>query len=133
HLARPRVTVVADDETRGLPSSGGRALQWSHLAPYWDAAPPPLPSLRPRQPVVICWTGGTTGRPKGAVFDHENLAAVAAATGVLSAPFDRRLSPIPFAHVGTMTRVWDEIGKVITTVIAPVRWTAGEALRLIES
>ncbi|MBV9041085.1 MAG: long-chain fatty acid--CoA ligase, partial [Acidimicrobiia bacterium] len=45
---------------------------------------------------------------------------------------DRRLSPIPFAHVGTMTRSWDEIGKVITTVITPTPWDAGENLRLIE-
>ena len=26
-------------------------------------------------------------------------------------PGDRRLSPLPFAHVGSMTRVWDEIGQ----------------------
>src|SRR5439155_2055587 len=113
--------------------TSGVLLRWSDLAPYWAAPPPSLPSLRPRQPVLICWTGGTTGRPKGAVFDHENLAAVAAATGVLSAPFDRRLSPIPFAHVGTMTRAWDEISNVITTVITPPRWTAEDALRLVET
>jgi len=131
-LTRPRVTVVADEE-RALPPTSGVVRRWSDLAPYWDAPAPRLPALRPRQPVVICWTGGTTGRPKGAVFDHDNLAAVAAATGVLSAPFDRRLSPVPFAHVGTMTRAWDEISRVIATVITPVPWTAGEALRLIES
>src|SRR5437764_4315154 len=34
HLARPRVTVVADDGERALPPSAGRALQWSRLAPY---------------------------------------------------------------------------------------------------
>ena len=130
-LARPRLTVV-DCEGRDLPLPAGRVIAWSQLAGFWDAPPPPLPSLHPRRPVVICWTGGTTGRPKGAVFDHESLAAVASMTGVLSAPFDRRLSPIPFPHVGTMTRAWDEIAKVITTVITPAPWTASEALRLIE-
>ena len=30
-----------------------------------------------RDPVAVVWTSGTTGKPKGAVFDHANLAAVA--------------------------------------------------------
>ena len=121
---KPRLTIVGDDDDRGLP--------WLELRAAWDADAPPLPTIDASHPTLICWTGGTTGRPRGAVFDHENLKAVAAATGVLSAPFDRRLSPIPFAHVGTMTRAWDEIDKVITTVITPTPWDAGESLRLIE-
>lgn len=120
----PRLTIVGDGDDRGL--------AWLELRDAWDADAPPLPAIDASQPTLICWTGGTTGRPRGAVFDHENLKAVAAATGVLSARFDRRLSPIPFAHVGTMTRAWDEIGKVITTVITPTPWDAGENLRLIE-
>ena len=58
----------------------------------------------PGDPVAIVWTSGSTGVPKGAVFDHANLRAVAAGTDVLSHPGDRRLSPLPFAHVGYMTR-----------------------------
>lgn len=131
-VAAPRVTVTPDDGSRALPPTAGTLVPWSRLAPFTGAEPPPLPNLSPDQPVVICWTGGTTGRPKGVWFDHDNLAAVAVATGALSQPFDRRLSPVPFAHVGTMTRPWDEISRVITTVITPVRWTADEALRLIE-
>ena len=66
-------------------------------------------------PVAVVWTSGTTGMPKGAVFDHANLAAVAAGIDVLSEPGDRRLSPLPFAHVGYMTRAWDEIAHGVTT------------------
>jgi acyl-CoA synthetase (AMP-forming)/AMP-acid ligase II len=132
-VAAPRVTIVPDDSTRVLPPTAGTPVPWSRLAPYLDADAPALPNLSPDQPVVICWTGGTTGRPKGVWFDHDNLAAVAVATGVLSEPFDRRLSPVPFAHVATMTRPWDEISHVITNVITPVQWSAAEALRLIES
>ena len=69
------------------------------------------PSSTPRDPVAVVWTSGTTGRPKGALFDHANLAAVARGTDVLSQPGDRRLSPLPFAHVGYMTRAWDEIAQ----------------------
>jgi len=82
--------------------------------------------------VAVVWTGGSTGIPKGALFDHRNLEAVAAGTDVLSSPRDRRLSPLPFAHVGYMTRPWDEISSRIATVITPTPWRAGDAIRLIE-
>ena len=59
-LARPRLTVVGDDDARELPPTAGRVLRWSQLAGFWDAPPPALPVLRARLPVVICWTGGTT-------------------------------------------------------------------------
>ena len=91
------------------------------------------PSLEAHDPVAIVWTSGTTGQPKGAVFDHANLEAMARGAGVLSRPGDRRLSPLPFAHVGYMTRMWDELVHVITTVIVPSPWRAADALRLIES
>jgi acyl-CoA synthetase (AMP-forming)/AMP-acid ligase II len=82
--------------------------------------------------VAIVWTSGTTGEPKGAVFGHANLEAVARGAGDLSRPGDRRLSPLPFAHVGFMTKPWDELVNVITTVIVPSPWRAADAVRLIE-
>jgi acyl-CoA synthetase (AMP-forming)/AMP-acid ligase II len=87
--------------------------------------------LRASDPVAVVWTSGTTGQPKGAVFDHANLAAVARGTDVLSSPGDRRLSPVPFAHVGYMTRPWDEIGNVVTTIITPTPWRADDAVRVM--
>ena len=81
--------------------------------------------------MAVVWTSGTTGLPKGAVFDHAGLAAVADGTDVLSEPGDRRLSPLPFAHVGSMTRLWDEIVNGITTVITPTPWRAGDAIRIM--
>jgi acyl-CoA synthetase (AMP-forming)/AMP-acid ligase II len=127
------VTIIDDPGGRPLPPSAGMAVGWPELERWLGAAPPPLPVLGADRPVAICWTGGTTGRPKGVLFDQANLAAVAQASGVLSAPFDRRLSPLPFAHVGTMTRAFDEIGRVITTVISPPQWTAAEAIRLLSA
>ena len=94
-------------------------------------------TARPRvaddDPVAIVWTSGTTGKPKGAVFDSACMRAMARAAGPLSRVGDRRLSPLPFAHVGYMTRVWDELMHVITTVICPTPWTAAGALDLIET
>lgn len=129
--AGPRVTV-RDDSRRSL-DGGGRILDVGDLSASFDRDPPRgLPRLRPDEPVAVVWTSGTTGLPKGAVFDHGNLAAVARGSGDLSAPGDRRLSPLPFAHVGYMTKLWDELANAITTVIVPSPWKASEALRLIE-
>ena len=83
--------------------------------------------------VAIVWTGGTTGLPKGAWFDHACLRAMSDGAAPLSVHGDRRLSPLPFAHVGYMTRVWDELLHRITTVIVPTPWTPAAALGLIES
>jgi acyl-CoA synthetase (AMP-forming)/AMP-acid ligase II len=106
-------------EYRGpLLEAGELAESYSH---------PPLDqraAIRPSDPAVIVWTSGTTGEPKGAWFDHAGLRAGAEVSGLLSAPFDRRLMPIPFAHAGFMTRVWDQLAYVITSVVPPTPWSA---------
>jgi acyl-CoA synthetase (AMP-forming)/AMP-acid ligase II len=130
----PRLIIVDDgvDQSARLLSAGVPILHRAELADMARLQPASPVALHADDPVAIVWTSGSTGRPKGAVFDHNNLRAVAAATGPLSAPFDRRLSPLPFAHVGTMTRVWDEASNVITTVITPTPWRADVALDLME-
>lgn len=82
----------------------------------------------PEDPLAIVWTGGTTGMPKGAWFDTECLREMAGGAAPLSAFGDRRLSPLPFSHVGFMTRAWDELLHRITTVICPSPWTAATTL-----
>jgi acyl-CoA synthetase (AMP-forming)/AMP-acid ligase II len=98
---------------------------------YTNAAPHDLPRVFDDDPVAIVWTSGTTGMPKGAVFDHRNLRAVAIGAGAMGAPFDVRLAPLPFAHVAFMSRPWEEIANAITTVITPTPWTASDALQLM--
>lgn len=133
-VADPRATIIVDDAAAllaAMPADPGCVVPWRELEPWCTAPRPRLPALDPQQPMLICWTGGPTGRPRGAWFDHENLAAVARGTGVLSSHRDRRLSPIPVAHVGTMTRAWDEISRRITTVITATPWTASGALAML--
>ncbi len=113
----PSVTVLSVEELRSA---------------YGDSPFTDRPPIADTDLLAIVWTSGTTGKPKGAMFDHACLRAMAQAAGPLSAVGDRRLSPLPFAHVGYMTRVWDELMYVITTVICPTPWTAAGALRLIE-
>jgi acyl-CoA synthetase (AMP-forming)/AMP-acid ligase II len=132
----PRVIVV-DPEVATLPPIGATAalVRREEISVEVEAggAPATFPAVASDDPVAIVWTSGTTGVPKGAIFDHACLRAMVAGAGALSEPGDRRLSPLPFAHVGYMTRVWDELVHVITTVILPTPWRAADHLRLIES
>ena len=125
------VLLVADREAAQLPDAVAVAER-AEVRASWGGEPPrEWPELAPDDPVAVVWTSGTTGKPKGAVFDHANLAAVARGTDVLSQPGDRRLSPLPFAHVGYMTRAWDEIANAVTTIITPTPWRADDAVRIL--
>ena len=127
------VLLVVDPEAGGRLDAGTTAVVTRAETRHWwdEQGPDHVPQLASSDPVAVVWTSGTTGRPKGALFDHANLAAVARGTDVLSHPGDRRLSPLPFAHVGYMTRAWDEIGNAVTTIITPTPWRADEAIRVM--
>jgi acyl-CoA synthetase (AMP-forming)/AMP-acid ligase II len=128
----PAVLVVDDELT--APETRAHVIKRSELLALCQRDPPSsLPRIAPDDPVAIVWTSGTTGQPKGAVFDHDRLRAMSDAAGIVSAQFDRRMSPVPFPAVAYMTRVWDELSRAITTLIVPAPWTAIEALRLMEA
>ncbi|MHB1776575.1 MAG: class I adenylate-forming enzyme family protein [Acidimicrobiales bacterium] len=117
--ARPRAAVV--DREGAARSVAGAApatlLLGPDLLPLADARPrglrsvPPvgaaegagavLDSVAPGDPAMIVYTSGTTGRPKGAVLSHRNLAAGVAA--VASAwqwtGGDRLVLALPLFHV----------------------------------
>ena len=130
----PRVTVL-DPVGVSLPPGADAGtivdLDAVRLAVQAGGRPATFPHIDEDDVVAVVWTSGTTGVPKGAVFDHACLRDMERGAGVLSAPGDRRLSATPFAHVGYMTRPWDEVLNVITTVIMPVPWHAADHLRLI--
>jgi acyl-CoA synthetase (AMP-forming)/AMP-acid ligase II len=127
------VLLVLDPAAGQVPDAGAfPVVTRAEARTWWEGdGPEAWPELVSSDPVAVVWTSGTTGQPKGAVFDHANLAAVARGTDVLSHPGDRRLSPLPFAHVGYMTRAWDEIGNAVTTVITPTPWRADDAIRVM--
>jgi acyl-CoA synthetase (AMP-forming)/AMP-acid ligase II len=106
----------------------------SELGTAFSAAPPneaALPAIEADDVACIVWTSGTTGAPKGAVYDHARCKAISRNMGQLTEPGDRRLVVLPFAHVGYMTRMWDELAHGTTVVIAGEPWSATETLRLI--
>lgn len=129
---RPTVTIALDGHT--VPPGAGRVLRVSELA-FAFAAPPRAdePTLHPTDPVAIVWTSGTIGAPKGAVYDHESLRNIHEGMGDLTAPGDRRLVSLPFAHMGYMTRIWDELAAGTTLVLVGEPWSAAKQIELIES
>ncbi len=128
---RPRVLVVDDGAIPGARPGTTVFTRHDVESAVGGPAAPGLPRLEPDDPVAVVWTSGTTGLPKGAVFDHRNLEAVAAGADPLAEAGDRRLSPLPFSHVGSMTRLWDEAAKGITTVITPTPWKAAAAIEIM--
>jgi acyl-CoA synthetase (AMP-forming)/AMP-acid ligase II len=127
--------LVVRDGTLGLPEApdGTPVLARSELADIYQR--PPGVRLdsesAPGDIVTIMWTSGTTGLPKGASFDHQNLRAISDAAGAMCAPGDRRLGAVPFAHAGYMGRLWDQLAKGITLVICPPALPAADMLRLV--
>jgi acyl-CoA synthetase (AMP-forming)/AMP-acid ligase II len=128
---RPTVTIVDDGLAAPVGPAGTVLRRSACVAAFGGRPPETWPRLAPSDPVAVVWTSGTTGLPKGAVFDHDNLRAVAEAADVLSQAGDRRLSPLPFAHVGSMTRMWDEAANGVTTVITPTPWKAADAVEIM--
>ncbi|MFO0672098.1 MAG: AMP-binding protein [Polyangiaceae bacterium] len=92
--------VIALDATPEDEGASFAALVAAHVA----GGVSPRPARRPDRSDVatIVYTSGTTGRPKGVLLSHENLAAQVA--GILAAvplgPESRLLSFLPWAHVG---------------------------------
>jgi acyl-CoA synthetase (AMP-forming)/AMP-acid ligase II len=116
--------IVADDELGQLPATPARLLLRASLSTETSGSALTRVDVTRRDPVALIFTSGTTGTPKGAVFDADRLAAGAAAAGVMSAPYDRRLTSTPFAHAGYMFKLWDQLVWGSTLVVPPAPWSA---------
>jgi acyl-CoA synthetase (AMP-forming)/AMP-acid ligase II len=116
--------IVTDERLGALPEARGHVLPRRSLSVETSGSAPPKVELTRRDPVTLVFTSGTTGAPKGAVFDADRLAAGAAAAGVMSAPYDRRLTSTPFAHAGYMFKLWDQLVWGSALVVPPAPWSA---------
>ncbi|WP_375485152.1 class I adenylate-forming enzyme family protein [uncultured Mycobacterium sp.] len=124
--------IVADDRMGAISTSDRPVLSRQSLSQQCQGRDwLPAVGVDSADPVTVIFTSGTTGAPKGAVFDAANLAAAARAAGVMSAPYDRRLTSTPFAHAGYMFKLWDQLMWGITLVIPPAPWSAAAMLSIL--
>src|ERR1700736_5820692 len=72
HLERLVVVTCAGVDTA---MQAGRDLAWDDLA---GSAHVPTEAMRPDEPLLLLYTSGTTGRPKGTVHGHAGLPIKAA-------------------------------------------------------
>ncbi|MBN9426896.1 MAG: AMP-binding protein, partial [Burkholderiales bacterium] len=97
------------------------------------AAGKPLPPARPEDPIIIVYTSGTTGHPKGAMHSHrvlQNVANIARWMHIEAG--DVILGHMPFYHVaGAITALSASVLCGATLVTLP-HWVADEALDVIE-
>lgn len=92
-----------------------------------------LPRVAVDDPVIIVYTSGTTGHPKGAVHDHRvlrNAANIARVMRITS--HDVILGHMPFYHIaGAITACTTAILLGCTNVTLP-HWQPDEALEVID-
>lgn len=114
----PVVVVVAEELRAAI------GTEWPSLGleppPVTDTVAPPAVQGRPGDPMLIVYTSGTTGLPKGAVLDQRAVLANALNAQFAHdfTPTDRVLTVLPLFHVG---------GLCIQTLPA---LAAGAAVRL---
>jgi fatty-acyl-CoA synthase len=98
---RPRLSSVerwvALDQT-----TSDKDLHWPVERSNWPTTQPPLPEVDWEHPWMICYTGGTTGHPKGAILHYRSVTANSFNTIVSWGlrPDDVVPQNMPFFHTG---------------------------------
>lgn len=137
-LVRPALVVASPATVEGLPlrtdvavvEPGGRCAELAD-----SGSPSVTPPPDDDRPAAICFTSGTTGPPKAALFRERHLRAVqridlgpdAESTWGGGGPM---LASTQFAHVG-MTAKFPWYLRTGATLHVMERWRADDALRLV--
>ena len=110
-----------------------RILSFSRLLDNDGACP--LPAIDPEHDLALLqYTGGTTGRPKGAMLSHQNLTANARQCCIIDPDMDkpdRIIGVLPFFHVFANTAVLNRTIYHGGEIVMLPRFDAGQTLAAI--
>ena len=98
---------IAKRKMLARPVYGERIIPYSQIVAS-SAPPDPVP-INPSDMAVLQYTGGTTGRPKGAILTHANLSINAQQTThhmpSMRPGEEKMVAVLPFFHVFAMTSI----------------------------
>tara|TARA_B100000029_G_scaffold179178_3_gene176672 strand:+ start:15163 stop:16830 length:1668 start_codon:yes stop_codon:yes gene_type:complete len=115
------------------PAYGEQVVNWGDMLPRSE---PRHLDITPDEIALLQYTGGTTGRPKGAMLSHANLAANAQQVNAID-PFDRSepdiiMGALPLFHVFANTCVLNRsIVRGATIAMVP-RFDANDVLKTLK-
>jgi acyl-CoA synthetase (AMP-forming)/AMP-acid ligase II len=139
--ADPSLVIVDPALSDGLPASvpvleivsADNAEDMVRSMRIPNEAPPPLPP-DPQRAFTICFTSGSTGMPKGALFRDEQIRAIAASDTGGSGAWGHgthSIASTQFAHVGGMTKIPWMLASG-GTIHLMARWRAATVMQLIQ-
>lgn len=92
-----------------------------------------LPEVSPNDAVIIVYTSGTTGHPKGAMHSHQVLRNAANIARVMHVePGDVVLGHMPLYHVAGAVTACSVMILLGCTLVTMAQWQPDEALEIIE-
>jgi fatty-acyl-CoA synthase len=138
-LAKVAVAVQALDATlQTVIVAGGadeRTLDYDALLA--EDGPPPAPVDIPNDsPALIMYTSGTTGRPKGAVLTHTNIAGQAMTNLVATHPQENDVGfiGVPLFHIAGIGNTISPMQLGLPTVVYPLgAFDPGALLDVLEA
>lgn len=104
---------------------------------FQQTAPPFIENNEPNPaaPYIICYTSGTTGRPKGAVLTQENMYwnAVNNSLALDITSREKIITLLPLFHIGGIGLFTFPVLLAGGTVVVPDRFDPDQALQMIEA
>jgi long-chain acyl-CoA synthetase len=125
-IVDPRLVSLADQACARLPDDTAPA-RTTVAALTGAGAVAPASAADPHRTAVVCYTSGTTGRPKGAMLTHANLLANLAAFSDLDAlrlrPDDVLLGLLPFFHIFGLNVILNAAARAGASVLTMDRFS----------
>ncbi|ANK12299.1 long-chain-fatty-acid--CoA ligase [Erythrobacter neustonensis] len=112
---------------------GAKVKSWAGMTP---AGTPPKVAVGPEDLALLQYTGGTTGRPKGAMLGHDQLSVNAQQVAGIN-PFGNPagevfVGALPFFHVFANTALLNHAMVTGGSIAMVPRFDAGQVLAIIQ-